>query len=99
MRWQLREVAARRGVRRPAEMHRLLMAHGFELNLVTVTRLFSEEPTEIRFDDLEAICTALDCLVGELIVPGTNRCATLAPLRPRQDPVRPLRRSGRSTPP
>ncbi|MEV0641632.1 helix-turn-helix transcriptional regulator [Streptomyces sp. NPDC050619] len=106
MKWDLRMAAARREIWKASDLRRLLAEYGLEISVGKMSNLWSGQPTSVRLDDLEVICTALDCSPEELLVrqPGTVERRTpgttaSAHADAADQPVKPLRRSGRSAPP
>lgn len=67
MKWNLRWVAARRDIWRPTQLQAVFREVGFEPSLSKVAALWSNKPITIRLDDLDKICTALGCTVGDLM--------------------------------
>jgi putative transcriptional regulator len=104
MQWNLRMVAAQRGIWRASDLRRLLGEAGLEISSGKMSHLWSGQPISIRLDDLEVICQVLGCQPGELLVRDpaagaatrTDQAAAAAPstsIRPRP------RRGERSVPP
>lgn len=67
MKWNLRWVAARRDIWRPSQLQVAFREVGFNPSLSKVAALWSNKPITIRLDDLDMICTALGCTVGDLM--------------------------------
>ncbi|HEV8166021.1 MAG TPA: helix-turn-helix transcriptional regulator, partial [Actinomycetota bacterium] len=80
MQWNLRMVAAQRGIWRAADLRRLLAEAGLEISGGKMSHLWSGQPISVRLDDLEVICQVLDCDPGELLLRDP---AASAPERPR----------------
>lgn len=100
MRWNLRMVAAQRGIWRAADLRRLLAEGGLAISVGKMSYLWSGQPISIRLDDLDVICAVLDCGPAELLV--RDRAAAELPPQPvaAASSIRPLRRRGtRSAPP
>jgi putative transcriptional regulator len=68
MRWNLRMKAAERGIWKSTEMRRLLAAAGLEISSGKMSALWIRTPTTIRLDDLEVICSVLDCSPTDLLI-------------------------------
>lgn len=68
MRWNLRMVAAQRGVWKAADMRRALAQAGLEISAGKMSNLWSSTPISVRLDDLDVICHVLDCEPSELLV-------------------------------
>ena len=102
MRWNLRMVAAERGVWRSTDLRRALGDAGLEMSAGKMSNLWSGNPISIRLDDLEVICSVLGCGPGDLLVqePHVAPSEVVAP-QPRRSDVRPARRARneRSVPP
>jgi DNA-binding Xre family transcriptional regulator len=105
MKWDLRMAAARRDIWKASDMRRLLAEHGMEISAGKMSALWSGQPTSVRLDDLEVICTVLGCGPDELLIrePGTDKPES-APTEPRaaaggSGGIVPVRRSGRTAPP
>jgi len=107
MRWNLRLAAANRGIWKASELQHLLAEHGLVISAGKMSHLWSGQPASLKLDDLDIICAALECQIGELLIPEPDKVAR--PANPGHDdaaasaarPVRvvPRRRDGRSLPP
>jgi putative transcriptional regulator len=75
MQWNLRMVAAQRGIWRASDLRRLLAEAGLEISGGKMSYLWSGQPISVRLDDLEVICRVLDCQPSELLVrdPATSK--------------------------
>jgi putative transcriptional regulator len=92
MQWNLRMVAAQRGVWRASDLRRLLGEAGLEISTGKMSHLWAGQPISVRLDDLEVICQVLDCQPGELLVrdpavtatatTGTKSAAAASSIRP-----------------
>ncbi|MGW7134488.1 helix-turn-helix domain-containing protein [Streptomyces bobili] len=67
MKWNLRWVAARRDIWRPTQLQAAFREVGFNPSLSKVAALWSNKPITVRLDDLDMICTALQCTVADLM--------------------------------
>ncbi|WP_030978525.1 helix-turn-helix domain-containing protein [Streptomyces sp. NRRL S-1824] len=67
MKWNLRWVAARRDIWRPSQLLVVFEEVGFTPSLSKVAALWSGKPLTVRLDDLDMICTALQCTVADLL--------------------------------
>ncbi|MER5757670.1 helix-turn-helix transcriptional regulator [Streptomyces sp. NPDC002082] len=110
MKWNLRMVAAQRDLWRPTEVLEAFRAVGFTPSLSKVAALWGGTPVTLRLDDLDLICSALDCTVADLLQAETVVVEQAIPEPGRQTaggevpgPVRPVPRhragSPRSLPP
>jgi putative transcriptional regulator len=103
MQWNLRMVAAQRGIWRASDLRRRLAEAGLEFSTGKMSHLWSGRPISVRLDDLEVICQVLDCDPGELLLREPAPADAAAPPRPQAaaaSPVRPApRRGSRALPP
>ena len=107
MHWNLRMVAAQRGIWRASDLRRRLAEAGLAISAAKMSYLWSGQPISVRLDDLEVICQLLDCEPSELLVrdqPAQARLAEvateLAASPPAPTSIRPAgRRGGRTLPP
>jgi DNA-binding Xre family transcriptional regulator len=104
MRWDLRMVAAQRGVWKASDLRRALAEAGLTVSAGKMSHLWSGTPISLRLDDLDVICAVLRCTPGDLLTPDPVPAqATPAPAEATSaaDSIRPVRRgrSRRSTPP
>ncbi|MFV2019394.1 helix-turn-helix domain-containing protein [Micromonospora sp. LOL_023] len=107
MRWNLRLVAAQRGIWKASDLQRQLAEHGLVISAGKMSGLWSGQPVTVKLADLDVICVVLGCQVGDLLLPEpdtvarstdagqvASRAAGATPLA-----VVPRRRDGRSLPP
>lgn len=100
MRWNLRMVAAQRGVWKASDLRRALAEAGLTMSTGKMSHLWSGSPISLRLDDLDVICAVLACTPADLLLPEPS--ATAAASWPQERPVaasaiHPVRR-GRSRP-
>ncbi|MFJ6794011.1 helix-turn-helix domain-containing protein [Streptomyces sp. NPDC091268] len=81
--------AAERGVWTGTQLRRLLAERaGVELSPASVSALFTKQPAQVKLSTLAALCTALGCAPGDLLIlhPTTTDTVALAPVPtgPRQ---------------
>jgi DNA-binding Xre family transcriptional regulator len=69
MQWNLRMIAAQRGVWKAADLRRLLAEAGLQVSVGKMSHLWSGTPISVRLDDLDVICAVLECTPGELLLP------------------------------
>ena len=81
MQWNLRLKAAERGIWKSAEMRRLLAEAGLEISAGKMSALWTGTPTTIRLDDLDVICTVLDCDPTALLIREPEKVAARRPRR------------------
>jgi DNA-binding Xre family transcriptional regulator len=79
MQWNLRMVAAQRGIWRASDLRRLLAEAGLEISTGKMSHLWSGRPISVRLDDLEVICAVLDCDPGELLLREATADAAVPP--------------------
>jgi putative transcriptional regulator len=106
VRWNLRLKAAERGIWKSTEMRRLLAEHGLEISAGKMSALWTTTPTTIRLEDLDVICSVLDCDPTDLLIREpeqvqARRKTTLAVAasEPGPSPVRPRLGRNRTLPP
>jgi DNA-binding Xre family transcriptional regulator len=68
MKWNLRLVAANRGIWKASEMQRLLGERGLVMSAGKLSGLWSGQPNSIKLDELEIFCAVLDCGPEELLI-------------------------------
>ena len=109
MRWNMRLVAAQKGIWKASDLQRMLAEHGLVISAGKMSGLWSGQPVTLRLSDLDVICVVLDCQVGDLLIcepdtvtrPGQNTAKPAADATTVSDirAVVPRRRDGRSLPP
>lgn len=67
MKWNLRWAAAKQNIWRPSELLPRFAEYGFTPSLSKVSALWSGVPVTVRLDDLDKMCAALNCTVGDLL--------------------------------
>ncbi len=75
MKWNLRPAAATRGIWHAADLQHLLAEHGLQVSAGKMSGLWSGQPLALKLDDLDVICVALRCQIGELLIPEPDRVA------------------------
>lgn len=75
MQWNLRMKAAEAGIWQASQMRRRLAEAGLEISAGKMSTLWSRTPTTVRLDDLEVLCSVLDCTPCDLLVPTGNTAA------------------------
>lgn len=110
MQWNLRMKAAERGIWKSTEMRRLLAEAGVEISAGKMSQLWSGTPNVIRLDELDVICSILDCDPSSLLIREPEKVAAQRPPQkravggdqgggPAGSVVAPRFGSGRSEPP
>lgn len=79
MRWNLRMKAAERGIWKSAELRRLLAEAGLEISAGKMSGLWTGTPTTIRLEDLDVICSVLECTPADLLVCEPEKVAERRP--------------------
>src|SRR4051812_14727762 len=79
MQWNLRMKAAERGIWKSTELRRLLADAGLEISAGKMSMLWTSTPTTVRLDDLDVICTVLDCTPADLLVVDAAAVAARRP--------------------
>lgn len=104
MRWNLRMVAAQRGVWKASDLRRALAEAGLSISAGKMSHLWSGTPVSVRLDDLEVICAVLECSPADLLLPEPSAPATPSTAAVEEQPasgtaIRPVRRGGSRTAP
>lgn len=68
MRWNLRMKAAEAGIWKSSELRRRLAEAGLEISHGKMCGLWTGTPTTIRLEDLDVICTVLECTPDQLLI-------------------------------
>jgi DNA-binding Xre family transcriptional regulator len=79
MRWNLRLRAAERGIWKSNEMRRLLAEAGLEISAGKMSALWTSTPVTIRLDDLDVICSVLECTPTDLLISEPEKVAAQRP--------------------
>ncbi len=79
MRWNLRLAAAERGVWKSTDMRRRLSEAGLEISAGKMSGLWTGTPVTIRLEDLDIICSVLDCEVSDLLLREPDKVAASRP--------------------
>jgi putative transcriptional regulator len=81
MRWNLRMVAAERGIWKSTELRRQLADAGLEISAGKMSGLWTGTPTTIRLEDLDVICSVLNCSPTELLICEPEKVEAARPKR------------------
>jgi DNA-binding Xre family transcriptional regulator len=68
MRWNLRLTAAERGIWKSTDMRRRLGEAGLEISAGKMSALWTGTPMTIRLEDLDVLCSVLDCTPSDLLI-------------------------------
>jgi putative transcriptional regulator len=79
MRWNMRMKAAEQGIWKSTELRRRLAEAGLEISAGKMSALWTSTPTTIRLDDLDVICSVLDCTPSELLIREPEKVAARRP--------------------
>ena len=79
MRWNLRMTAAERGIWKSTEMRRRLADAGLVISTGKMSALWTGTPTTIRLEDLDLICTVLECTPSDLLICEPEKVASRRP--------------------
>ncbi|MFS8104110.1 helix-turn-helix transcriptional regulator [Lentzea alba] len=105
MQWNLRLKAAERGIWKSTELRRRLAEAGLEISAGKMSGLWTGTPTTIRLDDLDIICTVLNCQPSDLLICEPEKVAARRPTQRTHATadgvavVRPRLGRNRTTPP
>ena len=83
MRWNLRLTAAEQGIWKSTEMRRRLADAGLEISAGKMSSLWAGTPTTIRLDDLDVICSVLDCDPAQLLIREPDKVEARKPRKQR----------------
>jgi putative transcriptional regulator len=106
VKWNLRLVAAQRGIWKASQLQLMFAEAGLVVSAGKMSHLWSGQPVTIRLADLDIICAVLDCTPNDLLVrdPNAARRTTtqdtvLDQAVGHAGPTSIRRQSGRSRPP
>lgn len=77
MQWNLRMTAAERGIWKSTQLRRMLADAGLEISAGKMSALWTGNPTTIRLEDLDVICSVLDCEPTKLLIREPTKVAAL----------------------
>ncbi|MGG7568884.1 helix-turn-helix domain-containing protein [Streptomyces sirii] len=78
MKWNLRLVAAKRDIWKASEVQQILAIHGLAISSRKMSGLWSGHPVSLKLDDLDVICVALNCQIGDLLTPEPEKILRLS---------------------
>lgn len=81
MRWNLRMKAAEAGIWKSTEMRRRLADAGLEISGGKMSALWAGTPTMIRLDDLDVICSVLECTPSDVLITEPEVVAARKPVK------------------
>jgi len=79
MRWNLRMKAAEAGIWKSTEMRRRLADSGLVISTGKMSALWTGNPTSVRLDDLDIICSVLGCSPSDLLIPEPEKVTERKP--------------------
>lgn len=79
MQWNLRLRAAERGIWKSAELRRMLADAGLEISAGKMSSWWAGTPITMRLDDLDVLCSVLECTMNDLMSPEPDKVATRRP--------------------
>ncbi|OJF15423.1 helix-turn-helix domain-containing protein [Couchioplanes caeruleus] len=79
MRWNLRMKAAERGIWKSTELRRRLAGAGMAVSAGKMSALWTSTPTTVRLDDLDVICSVLECTPADLLICEPEKVAARKP--------------------
>lgn len=79
MRWNLRMKAAEAGIWKSTEMRRRLAEAGLEISAGKMSALWTGTPTSVRLDDLDVVCSVLQCTPADLLICEPDKVAARKP--------------------
>ena len=68
MQWNMRMVAAQRGIWKSTELRRMLADAGLTMSAGKMSNLWSGTPATVRLDELDIICAVLACDVSDVLI-------------------------------
>ena len=74
--------AAENGIWKSTEMRRRLAEAGLDISAGKMSALWTGTPTTIRLDDLDVICSVLDCTPSDLLICEPEAVAARKPTPP-----------------
>ncbi|MFI5541538.1 helix-turn-helix domain-containing protein [Nocardia sp. NPDC051900] len=109
MKWNLRLVAANRGIWKASDLRRMVAERGIDISVGKMSGLWSGTPAVLRPEELDVFCAVLGCGIADLITAEPETVAAppagiehVAVGEEGAGPVRritPKPRTGRSLPP
>ncbi|MBK8462863.1 MAG: helix-turn-helix transcriptional regulator [Nigerium sp.] len=75
MQWNLRLRAAERGIWKSAQMRRMLADAGLDISAGKMSSWWAATPPSIRLDELDVLCSVLECGPNDLLTPEPGKVA------------------------
>lgn len=79
MQWNLRLRAAERGIWKSAQMRRMLADAGLEISAGKMSSWWAGTPPTMRLEELDVLCTVLECTPNDLMSPEPDKVAARRP--------------------
>ncbi|GGO85300.1 hypothetical protein GCM10011584_04940 [Nocardioides phosphati] len=79
MQWSLRLRAAERGIWKSAELRRMLADAGLEISAGKMSSWWAGTPPTMRLEELDVLCTVLECSPNDLMTPEPDKVAARRP--------------------
>lgn len=79
MQWNLRLRAAERGIWKSAQMRRMLAEAGLEISAGKMSSWWASTPPTMRLEELDVLCTVLECTPNDLMTPEPDKVAERRP--------------------
>lgn len=79
MQWNLRLRAAERGIWKSAQIRRMLAEAGLEISAGKMSSWWASTPPTMRLDELDVLCTVLECTPNDLMTPEPDKVAERRP--------------------
>ncbi len=79
MQWNLRLRAAERGIWKSAQMRRMLAEAGLEISAGKMSSWWASTPPTMRLEELDVLCTVLECSPNDLMTPEPDKVAARRP--------------------
>ena len=92
MRWNMRMKAAEAGIWKSSELRRQLADAGLEMSVGKMSALWTGTPTMIRLEDLDVICSVLNCSPADLLICEPDVVAARKPVKKAAASARPATR-------
>jgi putative transcriptional regulator len=77
--WNLRLRAAERGIWKSAQMRRMLAEAGLEISAGKMSSWWASTPPTMRLEELDVLCTVLECTPNDLMTPEPDKVAQRRP--------------------
>jgi DNA-binding Xre family transcriptional regulator len=79
MQWNLRLRAAERGIWKSAALRRMLADAGLEISAGKMSSWWAGNPPTLRLEELDVLCTVLDCTPNDLMTPEPDKVIARRP--------------------